>query len=192
MKKALFCVCTYLFFFAFSEPMFATSNAGGCKLYNGIAFVTWVTQDNEGSCHVWGATGPISQDPNTWTAQEISIPGVLATNIPTPSLYLDSNTGNVLSIWQYYDTDLAIMRIAAATLPFSAPSWTSHVLSDVTSEISGFGDQNASIDPFGNFMVTWSAYNPTSELYVVRAATGAISGITTTWNPSFILPGAGN
>jgi hypothetical protein len=189
MKKSLALVLSCLFLLTCSAKIFAYSNAGTCKLYNGTVFVTWFTVDVDGNAHIWASTGPVS-DPSSWTAQEVSIGGVGSNNVSIPNLHLDKNSGNVFADWEYWDSDLSIMRNAAAVFPFGASSWSYQAISDVTTEESGFFDSHGDVDEDGNLIVTWSAFNSETSNLVVRCATGTIDGTTVTWNDSFIVPGA--
>ncbi|MBS0656387.1 MAG: hypothetical protein JSR46_11470 [Verrucomicrobia bacterium] len=189
MKRSLALILSCLVLLTYSTKIFAYSNAGSCKIYDGTVFVTWYTIDENGAAHIWASTGPVS-DPSSWTAQEISIGGVGSPNVSIPNLHLNINSGNVFADWEYWDNDLSIMRNAVATYPFGASSWSTQVISDVTTEASGFFDNQGDVDEDGNFIVTWSALDNETSNLVVRCATAVTDGSTAVWSPSFIVPGA--
>lgn len=193
MKKMLIISCLSVFLVGASAKIYAAGNAGSTIIYNGTVISTYFTQDSNSVCHVWGTVGSISADPTTWASQDMSISGVSSPTITQPILTIDPSTGNAICTWEYYDPSLNIMRVAAAVLPAGSSTWTSpsQVISDVTTESSGSGDQSVSIDASGDIIVTWSAYNKTSQISVIRAVTATLTDGVAYWNSSFTMPEAG-
>ncbi len=191
MKKTSLFVWLCLLCCIGMHDMSANSNAGTCRLIDGTIVTTWLTQDPDGPWQVWAATGSIGADPSTWITQEVTVSGATCISITTPTLFINETSGHAVSTWQYFDQSANVQRIAAAVLPAGTTTWVSQAVSDITSESSNGSDQTVSLDNDGNIMVTWSAFNASVQTSVVRAATGTISGTTTTWNNSFLLPGAG-
>lgn len=169
---------------------FATSAAGHCKVFDGNAIVTWTDFDDiNGYLHVWGATGDVTASSSTWTVQELSIDTNGSYYITEPRLHLCESTGDVIALWQYYDDNTGLLRVGGAVLPSGTTTWSTHLISDSTNQqgLMEF-DGMASVDATGNIIITWSAYNLTTSDYDVLGATAVISGGSTTWNNSFVIP----
>ena len=188
MKKSLILLLACLSLF--SCEAFATSAAGHCKVFNGNAIVTWTDFDDvNGFIHVWGATGAVTANSNTWTVQELSIDTLGSYYVTEPHLYLCESTGDVIALWQYYDDNTGLLRVGGATLPSGSSTWSIHLVSDSTNQqgLMDF-DGTASVDATGNIIITWSSYNLTTADYDVLGATAVIAGGNTTWNNSFVIP----
>ncbi len=170
---------------------FATSAAGDCVINNGNAIVVWTAFDDiNGYIHVYGATGTVSQNSSNWTSQELSIDTNGSYYVTQPRLAICEATGDAVAIWQYYDDNTGLLRVGAATLPAGTSTWSNHLVSDSLNQqgLSSF-DGQAFVDANGNVLITWSAYDQNNSDYDVLAATAVISGTTTTWGNSFVLPG---
>jgi hypothetical protein len=187
MIKQLLVVCFFLCSFSLHLAASSNVNAGTSKLYRGTAYTTWLSQDATGLSHVWVTWGTVGSDPSTWTTQEITIMTSGPSNNTIPNLYSDPGSGHVFALWQFFDSDLNIMRVAAAVLPYGASTWTSQAISDVTTEASGYGDNYGAVDIDGNILATWTAFNANTSTYVVRGALATISGTTVTWQPTFTI-----
>lgn len=161
----------------------AYSTAGACKAFSGNVYTTWLELDGSSNLHVWAASGLITDTPDLWTIQEISVGGNTST-VTVPYLY-SNVVGDMVAVWQYYDVTDGIMKVAAARLAYPGTTWVSDIISDSMTETGGFYDESASIDADGNIIVTWTSFDPSTSTAVDRGVTGSIGG---SWGSTFVLP----
>lgn len=190
MKKSLACIVSCLSLLTSTPDVYATSEAGSIELNSGEVFVAWTTvNDIDNLWHVMAGTGSVGTDPTGWSHVDVSVGGNGTYGTSAPQLYVDDN-GNAVSIWQYYDSTANNYLLGAAVYSHFTSTWTSQLISDITTEDAGFGNQYTSFDDMGNIIVTWTAYSSVEDSTAVRCAIGSISAIdgSVTWNNSFILP----
>ena len=169
----------FLFFFAFCGNIFAdNSGLAVCKVIDGNTFVTWLGEDTSTTYPtIEAAIGTVATNPTTWTITRLTGTGQYA--VQAPSMATNAN-GDVIVVFEYYDSTTTDTLCAAAMLPTGTSTWIINVLS-TGATYANMGDQRGSIDELGNVIVTWGAYDPALNENHVFVATSTIS-TTPTWS----------
>ena len=160
-------------------------NANGAQVvvFDGNVVGVWATRDSDNNPIIQGAIGMTSTDPSTWSFTKIS--GENKTSQYSNPRIFSNGAGDVIALWQFPDAK-GNHHLEGAALPAGSGTWTSHLFSTIDDNSNGF-DQQASIDAFGNILVTWTSYNVTIGQTQVRGVTGTTSLGVVTFNPAFTL-----
>lgn len=118
-----------------------------------------------------GIIGNIANDPTTWITTRLST----TTDYVISGPAIASNSlGDVIVIYEYFDTVNNLSQVAVAMLPTGTTTWIINTVSDGNS-FANNSDHTGSIDDLGNVVVTWSAFNPNTSQQQVLCATSVIS-----------------
>jgi len=157
------------------------ANSAQSKILSGNAVVVWQEVDINYNTIVQGGVGSLSNNPITWTITTLS-DGISDVYNSIPNLYGNHN-GDALVLWGFYDID-GFYWYAASILPSGSSKWTSAIISAVNDSAT-FNDVCGFIDESGNILATWTAYDATNNVTILKGATATVSSLT--WSSPFTI-----
>ena len=181
MAALFFLMCTSI-----CEETFADNSAfAQVRIFDGTVITAWEGEDSSTTYStIEGVIGSISTDPTTWTRTTLSDSAWYVISGPTIASNLN---GDIIVVFEYFDTVSSNSLVAVAMLPTGTTTWNVATVSNGDT-YSNNSDHIGAIDESGNVIVTWSAYNPSTNEQQVMCSTSTIS-TTPTWSgPTQLSP----
>ena len=169
-----FLMCTIL-----CEEAFADNSAfAQVRIFNGTVITAWQGQNASTSFStIEGVIGSTSTDPTTWTRTTLSDS---TQNVISSPVIASNSNGDVIVVYEYFDTVNSLSLVAVAMLPSGTTTWNVTTVSDGNT-FANNNDPRGAVDQSGNVIATWAAYNPSTNEQQVMCSTSTISA-TPTWS----------